>query len=188
MLPNGGDALKSASYRTSQMQSMANLLWSITPAQRVAESCFSHRALPNKRLPATQLAHWVESMWQGLWRTVNRQRLPNIFWCPRRCISTIYLDPALRGFTSNLVRKQPVFELPPSSIQILAEPSQFYKTLLVSIIQNHLWSYITFCRTWSNELKAEFSYRRSTLAHQSLSLFVNFIYFFPPQIDGSTTR
>ena len=84
---------------------------------------------------------WLEMMWQGLWRTVNRRsrRLPNISWCPRRCISTTCLDPSLRAFTSSLVQKQPVFELPPSSIQILKEPSQFYKTLLVSIIQHSIF-------------------------------------------------
>jgi hypothetical protein len=118
-------------------------------------------------------------MLQGLWRTASRQRLPNIFWCSRRCISTTYLDPSLRAFTSSLVRQQPVFELPSSSIQILAEPSQFYKTLLVFIFRIHLQPYLTFGRIWLNELNTEFLFPRSTLIHQSLSLCVIFILFFP---------
>ena len=122
---------------------------------------------------------WTKSMWQGLWRTASRQRLSNIFWCPRRCISTTYLDPSLRAFTSSLVQQQPVFELPSSSIQILAEPSQFYKTLLVFIFRIHLRSYLTFGRTWLNELNAEYSSPRSTLIPQSLSLCVIFIHFLP---------
>lgn len=122
---------------------------------------------------------WTKSMWQGLWRTASRQRLSNIFWCSRRCISTTYLDPSLRAFTSSLVQQQPVFELPSSSIQILAEPSQFYKTLLVFIFRIHLRSYLTFGRTWLNELNAEYSSPRSTLIPQSLSLCVIFIYFLP---------
>lgn len=128
--------------------------------------------MPGNRCPGRT---W---MWQGLWRTVIRQRLPNIFWCPRRCVSTAYLDPSLRSFASSLVREQPVFELPPSSIQILSEPSQFYKTLLVSIIQIQIYSqsFMKFCRTWLDELNAEFSSPLSTLVHRSQSLCV--IFFF----------
>ena len=117
-------------------------------------------------------------MWQELWRTASRQRLPTIFWCPRRCISTTFLDPSIRAFTSSLVQQQPVFELPSSSIHILAQPSQFYKTLLVFIFSNsYVIIYITLGRTWLDELNAGFSSPRSTLVHQSLSLWVIFIHF-----------
>ncbi|KAF8972239.1 hypothetical protein BDZ97DRAFT_1901356 [Flammula alnicola] len=72
-------------------------------------------------------------MWRFLWTCAKRapKRQPSyILPCPKRCISTTYIDPSIREFTSALASKQPVFQLPPSSVRILTEPSQFYATLL----------------------------------------------------------
>lgn len=49
-----------------------------------------------------------------------------------RNVSTTHLDPAIRGFTADLARKQPCFAMSSKDVHILSEPPQFYQRLLVS--------------------------------------------------------
>lgn len=65
-------------------------------------------------------------------RTATISRISYSVSHRRRCFSTKSIDSSIREFTSELAKTQPVFQVPPSSIRILKEPSQFYATLLVS--------------------------------------------------------
>ncbi|KAF8910525.1 hypothetical protein CPB84DRAFT_1672690 [Gymnopilus junonius] len=63
-------------------------------------------------------------------RTITIFKISYRLCLRRRCLSTNSIDPSIRDFTAELTRTQPVFQVPPSSIHILKEPSQFYATLL----------------------------------------------------------
>lgn len=49
-----------------------------------------------------------------------------------RQLSTQFIHPTLRDFTSKLVERQPAFTVCPEHISILSEPSEFHDLLLVS--------------------------------------------------------
>lgn len=44
---------------------------------------------------------------------------------------TRQLDPSIRGFVDKLAAKQPCFNVPTKSIQVLQRPTEFYQCLLV---------------------------------------------------------
>ncbi|KAF8183446.1 hypothetical protein BJ912DRAFT_1120344 [Pholiota molesta] len=75
-------------------------------------------------------------MWRLSWtcaKTATKPRPSRFLVCQKRCISTAYIDPSIREFTSTLVSKQPAFQVQPSSVRILTDPVQFYDTLLEMI-------------------------------------------------------
>jgi CDP-diacylglycerol--glycerol-3-phosphate 3-phosphatidyltransferase len=49
-----------------------------------------------------------------------------------RSVSTVHLDPAIRGFAAALLKKQPCFSMHPKDVHVLSEPQQFHQRLLVS--------------------------------------------------------
>ncbi|KAI4527319.1 hypothetical protein K525DRAFT_187069 [Schizophyllum commune Loenen D] len=53
----------------------------------------------------------------------------------RRWLSTTTLHPSISGFATRLCEKQPVFAVPPSKIQVLSQPKDFY-ALLLNMIQH----------------------------------------------------
>ncbi|PPQ63931.1 hypothetical protein CVT24_009106 [Panaeolus cyanescens] len=62
-----------------------------------------------------------QTCWKALWH--------------KRCIATTGYSSVVRDFTEQVVAKQPLFSVAPTSIQILFQPSEFYKSLLEMI--NH---------------------------------------------------
>ena len=49
-----------------------------------------------------------------------------------RSVSTVHLDPVIRGFAAALLKKQPCFSMHPKDVHVLSEPQQFHQRLLVS--------------------------------------------------------
>lgn len=104
-------------------------------------------------------------MWRLAWtcaKTATKPSLSRFLICQKRCVSSAYIDPSIREFTSALLSKQPAFQVQPSSVRILTDPVQFYDTLLVSFF-SLLVDVITKClRKWSIKPNDEYLSRHYT--------------------------
>ena len=81
-----------------------------------------------------------------------------------RSVSTMHLDPAIRGFAAALLKKQPCFSMHPKDVDVLSEPQQFHQRLLVSHCRGYLPAETSFThkprfRTWSVAPAGEYLYR-----------------------------
>ncbi|KAF8895978.1 CDP-diacylglycerol-glycerol-3-phosphate 3-phosphatidyltransferase [Infundibulicybe gibba] len=67
-------------------------------------------------------------------RLLATQKLFKHIGFRRQCFSLLHLDPSIRGFTSQLAKRQPCIPIAPDRIKILSTPSHFL-TLLIDMIQ-----------------------------------------------------
>jgi hypothetical protein len=98
------------------------------------------------RLPLRVSLVWSRTRWQIQWwfifvtfamlrRLVKTEEvLQRVFIGPvttQRRYARMHINSFIKDFADTLSARQPVFRVPPASIQILRQPAEFYRTLLV---------------------------------------------------------
>lgn len=82
-------------------------------------------AKQTSRLAAVMFKFVTRSIWLGARRFLVSPPC-------RRCLASWKVHPSIHSFTESLIKTQPKFSLSPNKLQILSEPEQFYRALLVS--------------------------------------------------------